>query len=74
MKDRFAETANGTPMECPPPSTKETVGFLIPEINSAIAKPASTSPPTVSVSYTHLSLVFENPVGYGSWAEQLPQR
>ena len=40
-------TASGTPMECPPPSTSETVGFFIPEMSSAMASPASTSPPTV---------------------------
>ena len=40
-------TASGTPIECPPPSTIETDGFDIPAIISAIASPASTSPPTV---------------------------
>ena len=34
-------------MLCPPPSTKDTVGFDILAIISAIANPASTSPPTV---------------------------
>ena len=29
------------PMECPPPNTNDTVGFFIPAIISAIAKPAS---------------------------------
>ena len=44
---RFAATARGTPMEWPPPSTKETVGFFMPAISSAMASPASTSPPMV---------------------------
>jgi hypothetical protein len=47
MKDFFVLTANGIPIECPPPKTIETVGFDIPEINSAIASPASISPPIV---------------------------
>ena len=47
MKERPAATASGTPMEWPPPSTREAVGFSIPAINSAMARPASTSPPTV---------------------------
>ena len=47
MKLRFAATASGTPIECPPPRTSETVGFDIPAMSSAIASPASTSPPTV---------------------------
>ena len=37
----------GTPMECPPPRTRETVGILKDAIISAMASPASTSPPTV---------------------------
>ena len=37
----------GTPMECPPPSTRDTVGILREAIISAMASPASTSPPTV---------------------------
>ena len=44
---RLADTARGMPMECPPPRTKETVGFFIPAIISAMASPASMSPPTV---------------------------
>ena len=44
---RFAETASGMPMEWPPPSTSDTVGFFIPAIISEMAKPASMSPPTV---------------------------
>ena len=44
---RLAAAASGTPMECPPPRTSETVGLRIPAINSAMASPASTSPPTV---------------------------
>ena len=47
MKLRFAATASGTPIECPPPRTSETVGVDIPAMSSAIASPASTSPPTV---------------------------
>ena len=47
MKDRRAATASGTPMEWPPPSTTDTVGFVIPATSSARARPASTSPPTV---------------------------
>ena len=47
MSERFGATASGTPMECPPPSTSETVGFLMPAISSAMASPASTSPPQV---------------------------
>ena len=47
MNDCRALQASGTPIECPPPSTSETVGFFIPEISSAMASPASTSPPTV---------------------------
>ena len=47
IKDRLADTAKGTPMECPPPSTRETVGLDIPAMSSAMPKPASTSPPTV---------------------------
>ena len=30
MKERLADTARGTPMECPPPRTRETVGFFHP--------------------------------------------
>ncbi len=37
MKDSFAATASGTPMECPPPSTRDTVGLRIPAIISAMA-------------------------------------
>ena len=40
-------TASGTPIECPPPSTNDAVGVFIVERSSAIASPASTSPPTV---------------------------
>ena len=47
MKLRDAATASGTPIECPPPSTSDTVGFFIPAIISAMPSPASTSPPTV---------------------------
>ena len=43
----LAATASGTPIEWPPPSTRETVGLVMPAISSAIASPASTSPPTV---------------------------
>ena len=34
-------------MEWLPPRTMETVGLVIPAISSAMARPASTSPPTV---------------------------
>ena len=47
MKEYRGLTARGTPMECPPPSTRDTVGFFMPETSSAMARPASTSPPTV---------------------------
>ena len=47
IKLRLAATARGTPMEWPPPSTTEAVGFDMPEISSAMARPASISPPTV---------------------------
>ena len=47
IKERFAEVARGTPIEWLPPSTKETVGFVIEAIISAMASPASTSPPIV---------------------------
>ena len=47
IKLHLADTANGTPMECPPPNTKDTVGFFIPAMSSAMASPASMSPPTV---------------------------
>ena len=47
MKETLADTARGTPMECPPPSTKETVGFRMLEMSSEMASPASMSPPTV---------------------------
>ena len=47
MKDRLADTARGTPMECPPPSTRDTVGLDILAMSSAMPSPASMSPPTV---------------------------
>ena len=47
MKDFLAHTARGMPMEWPPPSTNDTEGFFIPAIISAMARPASMSPPTV---------------------------
>ena len=47
MNDRFALTAKGTPIECPPPKTREAVGFVMLAISSDIASPASTSPPSV---------------------------
>ena len=47
MKERDAETASGTPMECPPPSTRLAVGVRIPAMSSASPSPASISPPTV---------------------------
>ena len=36
---RRADTASGIPIECPPPSTSDTVGFFIPAISSAMASP-----------------------------------
>jgi len=56
IKDFFPETASGTPIECPPPSTRETVGFFIPAISSAIARPASTSPPIVLIKISSPSI------------------
>ena len=56
MKERLADTARGTPMECPPPSTRETVGFFMPATSSAKARPASTSPPTVLSSISRPSI------------------
>jgi hypothetical protein len=47
IKDLSVETARGTPIECPPPRTRETVGVVIPDTSSAMARPASISPPTV---------------------------
>ena len=41
MKDFFVQTASGMPIECPPPSTRDTVGFFMPAIISAMARPAS---------------------------------
>ena len=46
-KLRWAATANGTPMEWLPPKTMAAVGLVSPAISSAMASPASTSPPTV---------------------------
>ena len=46
-KLRRAATARGTPMEWLPPRTMETVGLVMPAMSSAMARPASTSPPTV---------------------------
>ena len=45
MKERLADTARGTPMEWLPPSTRETVGLDMEAMSSAMASPASTSPP-----------------------------
>lgn len=47
MNEYVVETAIGTPMEWPPPSTRETDGLERLAIISAMARPASTSPPTV---------------------------
>ena len=47
IKERLADTASGTPMECPPPSTRDTVGLDMLAISSAMPSPASISPPTV---------------------------
>ena len=41
----LAETASGIPMECPPPSTSETVGFFIPAISSVLLDPAGGNHP-----------------------------
>ena len=57
IKDRLAATARGTPMEWPPPSTRETVGFFMPATSSARARPASTSPPTVFSSMRRPSIL-----------------
>ena len=38
INERFAAVASGTPIECPPPSTRDTVGFLLDDIISAIEK------------------------------------
>lgn len=38
IKLRFAATASGTPIECPPPSTSDTVGFVMPAISSRDGK------------------------------------
>ena len=46
-KLRPPATARGMPMEWLPPSTRVAVGLRIPAISSAMARPASTSPPTV---------------------------
>ena len=43
-------TASGMPMEWPPPNTSVTVGLVMPAIISAMASPASTSPPMVCSS------------------------
>ena len=56
MIARFADTASGMPIECPPPRTSDTVGFFIPAISSAIASPASMSPPTVFKSSSSPSI------------------
>ena len=56
MKDFFVQTARGMPMECPPPSTRDTVGFFMPAIISAMASPASMSPPTVFRSSSRPSM------------------
>lgn len=50
------QPASGTPIECPPPSTRDTVGFFIPDIISAMASPASTSPPMVFRSISSASI------------------
>ena len=47
IKDRRAATARGTPMEWLPPSTREAVGLDMEAISSAMASPASTSPPAL---------------------------
>ncbi|MNI83891.1 hypothetical protein D3C73_1407460 [compost metagenome] len=47
MKEKSEATAIGTPILWPPPITTVTVGLDKEAIISAIASPASTSPPTV---------------------------
>ncbi len=47
INDRLADTAKGTPMEWPPPRTREAVGLDMLAISSAMPSPASMSPPTV---------------------------
>ena len=47
MKVCRPDTARGMPMEWPPPSTRVTVGLVMPATISAMARPASMSPPTV---------------------------
>ncbi len=47
INEYLVDTAIGTPILCPPPNINDTVGFDMLEIISAIARPASTSPPTV---------------------------
>ena len=47
IKLRRAATASGMPMECPPPRTSVALGLAELAINSASARPVSTSPPTV---------------------------
>ena len=56
MNECFAATASGTPIEWPPPNTSETVGFFMPATSSAMASPASTSPPTVLSSIRRPSI------------------
>src|SRR5690625_5623708 len=56
INECFAATAIGTPIECPPPNTIDTVGFDKDDIISAKASPASTSPPTVLSKITTPSI------------------
>ena len=56
MKLCRALTANGMPMECPPPSTSVALGLEMLAISSASARPASTSPPTVFSSTSSPSM------------------
>ena len=57
IKECFALTASGTPIECPPPTTIDTVGVFIDDMSSAMASPASTSPPTVFMMMIRPSMV-----------------
>ena len=47
MMERFAATASGTPMECPPPSTSDTVGFFHAGNEFGDTEPGFDVPPAV---------------------------
>ena len=63
----------GTPIEWPPPSTRETVGLLKEAIISAMASPASTSPPTVfnKINNPSVSLLSSIMASFGSTCSYL---